>query len=526
MLLAMVVSLPFVAALAAALVPPALGRLRDVVATVGAGVTFLLALAMVVGFAPVLSQPQYSFIRPWVPAFGASFAVGIDGVSLGWVLIASALTFLFFAMPRAPSAFTRATSAALLVCEGALLGLFTAQDMLLLWVFWSLYCLSAFCLVAERGGHRCWHAATKAAIVSFASLVLMFGVFVFVALEVQKLTGHLTFSYDVWERLVLPFRQQMWCFGVLALALAMSLPLLPLVGWWQGAHQESAPAGALALLLGPSVFALIRLALPLFPSAAHHALPWVSMVAVAGVLVAGLAASQEVSFRRQVGWVAWAQTCLAVAGVASQSAQGVTGAIVLSGLTSVALAALLLSLDPAASTGASPGSSAPPGTKTWPTLFALSVAAMPGLGGFAAVFVLLSGVAATKRLHDHHELPISQLVAPLWLAVAGAAGAVLVGVALVRSVRQSEGGPVFARWGLRGWPVFVIAAALIVIGVAPKWWLRRTEATVNAYVVKHHRRVRHALMAPESPTHFYPDDRMPWATRIESVEGAVARRTP
>ncbi len=528
MLLAMMVGLPFVTAVAAAAVPQALGRLREAVATVGAGVTCLLALAIVGGFAPVLSDPQHSFVYPWVPAFGASFALGIDGISLAWVLTATALTFVVLAMPRANSNFTPATSAALLVCEGALLGISTAQDMLLLWVFWALYCLAAFCLVAARGGHRCWLVATKMGIVSFTSLALMFGVFVFVALEVQKLTGHLTFSFVVWERLVLPFRQQLWCFGALALALALSLPLLPFVGWWQGAHQESAPAGTVALLLGPSVFALIRFVLPLFPSAAHHALPLVSVVAVAGVLLSALAASQEPNFRRQIAWGAWAQTCLAVAGVASQTAQGVVGAIALSLLTSVALSALLLCLDDSASTAASPGSaSAPARTKTLPTLFALSVAAMPGLGGFAAVFVLLSGVAATLRLQDHHGLPPSQVVVePLWLAVAAAAGVVFVGVALVRSVRLIEGGPVFARWGLRGWPVFALAVALVVIGVAPQWWLRGSEATVNAYVVKHHRRVRHAMMAPESPAHFYPDDRMPWATRGDQREGAVAQKTP
>lgn len=500
--------IPLVSAVVVALVPAPLFRLARWVAVLGSGAGASLASWCWWSFAPVLSVPQHTFDRLWLPEWGAHLALGLDGLSLGFVVITSATSFLALALRQSvgtEESHPKETLVAMLACQGALVGVFAAVDMLFLWACWLVYMVTVFFLVGLRGGSRRLLASTKLALCGFASLVIILGVFLFVAVQVEAVTGKVSFSFATWSRLVLPLAQQQVCLGLLLAALALAVPLLPLEGWWNDAHAQAAPVGAVALLLGPGVYGLLRFALPVFPLAAVQFAPIATWIGVGGAIVAACASPFEADFRRRVALAGWGQRGLAVAGAFSFTAQGLSGGVLLCAASTLALAGLVLSQD--AAPAGHPGTSG----RALPTLFALSAALVPGLGGFTGIFIVSSGIGAIARHHEKLDLPAPPLFAPGLLVAATALAGIFVGVSLVLAVRRGREGTHFLPVGVRTWPLFALAAGLLILGLQPRWYLRPTEATVNAHLVKFARRVRHASRTPEAPAHLFPDDRSPVA---------------
>jgi len=236
----------------------------------------------------------------WIPAIGAEYLVGVDGLSLLLVLLTSLIIpFAFFAQ-RMPRGFF----AIMLVMQSALYGTFTAQNFLLWFLFYEMSLIPAFLLIKIWGGENRDRAATKfflytflgsvAMLLSFLGIYFAKGTFDFATLAVLGKDGLLTGKL-AWL-----------AFGGIFIGLAVKVPIFPFHTWLPDAY-ETAPTGASMVLTGVlskmGVYGFVRLLLPLFPSEIRILGPWMLGLAVCSIVFASLAAWAQSDLKRMVAYL-------------------------------------------------------------------------------------------------------------------------------------------------------------------------------------------------------------------------------
>jgi NADH-quinone oxidoreductase subunit M len=236
----------------------------------------------------------------WVPAIGAEYLVGIDGLSLLLVLLTSlVIPFAFFGHRM-----ERGAIALMLVMQSALYGTFTAQNFVLWFLFYEMSLVPAFLLIKIWGGENRDWAATKfflytflgsvAMLLAFLGIYLVKGTFDFAALAALGKSG------------VLPGKLVWLAFAGVFLGLAVKVPLFPFHTWLPDAYQ-TAPTGVSMVLTGVlskmGVYGFVRLLLPLFPNEIKILSPWLLGLAVCSIVFASLAAWAQSDLKRVVAYL-------------------------------------------------------------------------------------------------------------------------------------------------------------------------------------------------------------------------------
>jgi NADH-quinone oxidoreductase subunit M len=236
----------------------------------------------------------------WIPAIGAEYLVGIDGLSLLLVFLTS-LIFPFAFLAQRPG---RGFCALMLLMQSALYGTFTAQNFVLWFLFYEMSLIPAFLLIKIWGGENRDRAATKffvytflgsvAMLLSFLGIYFARGTFDFAALAALGKTGLLTGNM-AWL-----------AFAGIFLGLAVKVPLFPFHTWLPDAY-ESAPIGVSMVLTGVlskmGVYGFVRLLLPLFPHEIQVLGPWLLGLAVCSIVLASLAAWAQSDLKRMVAYL-------------------------------------------------------------------------------------------------------------------------------------------------------------------------------------------------------------------------------
>jgi NADH-quinone oxidoreductase subunit M len=236
----------------------------------------------------------------WIPAIGAEYLVGIDGLSLLLVL----LTSLIFPFALLAQRTGRGFCALMLLMQSALYGTFTAQNFVLWFLFYEMSLIPAFLLIKIWGGENRDRAATKffvytflgsvAMLLSFLGIYFVRGTFDFAALATLGKTGLLTGNL-AWL-----------AFAGIFLGLAVKVPLFPFHTWLPDAY-ESAPVGVSMVLTGVlskmGVYGFVRLLLPLFPHEIKILGPWLLGLAVCSIVLASLAAWAQSDLKRMVAYL-------------------------------------------------------------------------------------------------------------------------------------------------------------------------------------------------------------------------------
>lgn len=236
----------------------------------------------------------------WIPAIGAEYLVGIDGLSLLLVLLTSLIFPFAFLAQRTGRGFC----ALMLLMQSALYGTFTAQNFVLWFLFYEMSLVPAFLLIKIWGGENRDRAATKffvytflgsvAMLLSFLGIYFARGTFDFAALATLGKTGLLTGNV-AWL-----------AFAGIFLGLAVKVPLFPFHTWLPDAY-ESAPVGVSMVLTGVlskmGVYGFVRLLLPLFPHEIKILGPWLLGLAVCSIVFASLAAWAQSDLKRMVAYL-------------------------------------------------------------------------------------------------------------------------------------------------------------------------------------------------------------------------------
>jgi NADH-quinone oxidoreductase subunit M len=260
----------------------------------------------------------------WIPAIGAEYLVGIDGLSLLLVLLTSLILPFAFLAQRMDRGFY----ALMLIMQSALYGTFTAQNFVLWFLFYEMSLIPAFLLIKIWGGENRDRAATKFFIYTFLGSVAMLLGF----LGIYLARGSFDFATlaSLGKNGLLTGKLAWIAFAGIFLGLAVKVPLFPFHTWLPDAY-ESAPTGVSMVLTGVlskmGVYGFVRLLLPLFPNEIRVIGPWLLALAICSIVFAPLAAWAQSDLKRMVAYLSVNHLGYCMLGLFAVAASSVGAAI-------------------------------------------------------------------------------------------------------------------------------------------------------------------------------------------------------
>jgi NADH-quinone oxidoreductase subunit M len=264
------------------------------------GLTAILALILWRNFDATAVGLQLIDRHAWIPAIGAEYLVGIDGLSLLLVLLTSLIIpFAFFAQRAGPG-----FCALMLLLQSALYGTFTAQNFVLWFLFYEMSLIPAFLLIKIWGSENRDRAATKFFVYTFLGSVSM--LLSFLGIYFTKATFDFAALADLGKHGLLSGNGAWLAFAGIFLGLAVKVPLFPFHTWLPDAY-ETAPTGVSMVLTGVlskmGVYGFVRLLLPLFPNEIKILAPWLLALAVCSIVFASLAAWAQRDLKRMIAYL-------------------------------------------------------------------------------------------------------------------------------------------------------------------------------------------------------------------------------
>jgi NADH-quinone oxidoreductase subunit M len=299
------------------------GAIRRI-ALIVAGLVFAETLLVWARFDPASAEFQFVERHAWIPSFGISYAIGVDGISLLLLVLTGFLTpIALLSSWDSVHKKTRAFCIAILLLESAMMGVFVSIDLFLFYVFWDAMLIPMYFLIGIWGYDRRIYAAVKFILYTMAGSVLMLLAILALAVLNESTTGHYSFDLQTLYDLSIPAGAQFWLFLAFALAFAIKVPLFPFHTWLPDAHVEAPTAGSVILagvLLKMGTYGLVRFAFPLFPTAA-------AFLAVVGIIYGALVAMVQPDLKKLVAYSSVSHLGFVVLGIAAMNTQGVQGAV-------------------------------------------------------------------------------------------------------------------------------------------------------------------------------------------------------
>jgi NADH-quinone oxidoreductase subunit M len=479
-LLSLLIALPVAGAVVVALTRRESETLQKLVGLAVSGAVFLLSLGLFRGFRDVATM-QFVEQRPWIPAWGITYHVGVDGLSLWLVILTTLLTPL--ALLGSWSSITtrvREFVVFMLLLEAGMVGVFVALDLFLFYVFWEAMLIPMYFLIGIWGHERRIYAAVKFFLFTFAGSVLMLVAF----LVLYKAAG--AASFDIPRLVASPVdpQLQVWLFLACALAFAIKVPMWPLHTWLPDAHVEAPTAGSVILagvLLKMGGYGFLRLAIPLFPDAAMRFAPLVGVLAVIGIIYGALVSLVQPDLKKLVAYSSVSHLGFVMLGIAAFTTTGLVGSVyqmLNHGISTGALFFLVGMLYDRRHTRLISEFGGLKAVMPWYAalflMISLSSIAVPGFNGFVGEFLILIG-----------SWPFSH-----WMVVVAAVGVILAAGYVLWMVKRVFHGEVTnpKNQGLpdlsaREATVLVPLVALAVfMGVASPLFTHRIEPSADALV--------------------------------------------
>jgi NADH-quinone oxidoreductase subunit M len=448
---------------------------------------FALTLVLWAGFDPSPAAAEFQFVerREWIPSFGISYHLGVDGISLLLIVLTGFLTPIsLLSSWGSVKKKTREFNFFVLVLEAAMLGVFASLDLFLFYLFWDAMLVPMYFLIGIWGYDRRIYAAVKFILYTMAGSVLMLIAILGLAYLHSTATG--AYSFDLLDLygLDIPTNLGVWFFLAFTLAFAIKVPLFPFHTWLPDAHVEAPTAGSVILagvLLKMGTYGLVRFSFPLFPEAAVAFAPYLAILAVVGIVYGALVAMVQPDMKKLVAYSSVSHLGFVVLGICALNVQGMQGAVYQMLNHGVSTGGLFLIVGMLSDRRHTRAIAEFGGLKrSVPHLVAaflivtLSSIAMPGLNGFIGEFLILVGAWRWN---------------PTYAAVA-AIGVILSAVYMLWMFQRVNYGPItkdangrMKDLDRREWAILVPVVALaILMGVLPAPFLRAMEPSVSRVV--------------------------------------------
>jgi NAD(P)H-quinone oxidoreductase subunit 4 len=263
----------------------------------------------------------------WLPQIGLNWMVSVDGLSLPLVLLASFVTTLSMLASWQVDRKPRLFYFLMLVLYAAQIGVFVAQDLLLLFIMWELELVPVYMLVSIWGGEKRRYAATKFILYTAAA-----SIFILVAALGMALYGGGNISFNMVELALknYPLALELPLYAGLLIAFGVKLAVFPLHTWLPDAHGEaSAPVSMIlaGVLLKMGGYGLIRLNLELLPDAHVYFAPVLVILGVVNIVYGGFTSFAQVNMKRRLAYSSVSHMGFVLLGIASFTDLGINGAM-------------------------------------------------------------------------------------------------------------------------------------------------------------------------------------------------------
>jgi NADH-quinone oxidoreductase subunit M len=338
----------------------------------------------------------------WIDAFGISFHLALDGLSLVMII----LTF-FLGIIAVIISWKEINSKIgffhfnLLLILAGITGVFLSLDLFLFYFFWELMLVPMYFLIGIWGHENRTAASNKFFLYTQASGLLMFISIIALYFEHGHSTGQYTFDYTALLGTDMPVSTALLIMGGFLAAFLVKLPVVPLHNWLPDAHTEAPTAGSLilaALLLKTGAYGLLRFIVPLFPEGSHLFAPYGMLLGVIGILYGAKLAFAQTDLKRLVAYTSVSHMGFVILGVFSFNElayQGVVIQMIAHGISTGALFILVGQLYERIHTRdlnkmGGIWESAPV-MGAIGLVFAMASLGLPGLGNFIAEFLILIG---------------------------------------------------------------------------------------------------------------------------------------
>jgi NADH-quinone oxidoreductase subunit M len=301
--------------------------LARMLALLGAIAGLLVTIPLYTGFDLNTPAMQFVELHGWIPRFNVNYHLGVDGISMLFVLLNSFITVtVILAGWQVINSRVAQYNAGFLIMSGLLNGIFSSLDGVLFYVFFEASLIPLYLIIGIWGGSNRVYAAFK-----FFLFTLMGSLLFLLALLYLFVESGGSFSILDWHRLPLGLTAQTWLFLAFLVAFAVKVPMWPVHTWLPDAHVEAPTGGsivlaAIALKLG--AYGFLRFSLPIAPDASHE-LSWLLItLSLIAIIYIGFVALVQEDMKKLVAYSSIAHMGFVTLGFFMFSALGIEGALV------------------------------------------------------------------------------------------------------------------------------------------------------------------------------------------------------
>jgi NADH-quinone oxidoreductase subunit M len=289
-------------------------------------IVFALSLVIWAGFDPGRAEFQFVEQADWLPGFNIAYHMGIDGISLFFVLLSTFLTPI--CVVASWTSITRRVKEymiAFLVLETLMVGMFCALDFVVFYMFFEGVLIPMFLIIGVWGGPRRVYAAFKFFLYTLLGSVLMLLAILAIYYQIGSTDIPTAMSFNF------PRQMQIWLWLAFFASFAVKVPMWPVHTWLPDAHVEAPTAGSVILagvLLKMGGYGFLRFSLPMFPLASNDLAPLVFVLSVVAIVYTSLVALAQDDMKKLIAYSSVAHMGFVTMGTFTMTSEGLQGAMV------------------------------------------------------------------------------------------------------------------------------------------------------------------------------------------------------
>jgi len=447
------------------------------VALVGALVGLLATIPLYTRFDASSAEMQFVEKMPWIDRFGVNYHLGIDGISLWLVMLTAFITVIVVVAGwQVIEERIAAYMASFLILSGLMIGVFSALDGLLFYVFFEATLIPMYVIIGIWGGPNRVYAAFK-----FFLYTLLGSLLTLVALIYLYMKSG-SFSILEWHALPLTMTEQVTIFFAFLLAFAVKVPMWPVHTWLPDAHVEAPTGGSVvlaAIMLKLGAYGFLRLSLPIVPDASHALSGFMITLSLIAVVYIGLVALVQTDMKKLVAYSSIAHMGFVTLGFFMFDQLGMQGGIIqmishgfISGAMFLCIGVLYDRMHSRRISDYGGVVNTMPKFAALFMLFAMANSGLPATSGFVGEFMVILGAVRFNFW--------IALIASTTLIFGAAYSLWMYKRVVFGAVANDEVAQLKDVNGREFWMLAVLAIAVLFMGLWPKPFTDVSEASVRA----------------------------------------------
>jgi len=296
------------------------------VALIGSLAGLAVTIPLITGFDASSAALQFVEQSTWIERFNISYHLGVDGISMWFVVLTALITVIVvIAGWEVITENVGQYLAAFQILSGIMIGVFSAADGLLFYVFFEATLIPMYIIIGVWGGPNRVYAAFKFFLYTLAGSLLMLVALIYLYTQTHS------FDLATWQNAKIAMTPQIMLFIAFFLAFAVKVPMWPVHTWLPDAHVEAPTGGSVvlaAIMLKLGAYGFLRFSLPITPDASHFLAPVVITLSLIAVIYIGLVAMVQADMKKLVAYSSIAHMGFVTLGFFIFNQLGVEGAIV------------------------------------------------------------------------------------------------------------------------------------------------------------------------------------------------------